>query len=153
REVDANSPCRPNVVGLVHISGSRKQYFSTTGGILLPGSDCNPNNICGVDAEGHPIAGPPVGPWQRPGAGQIGDVGRNSFRGPGFFQSDVSLAKVAAITERTSLKFRVDAFNVFNKVNLGQPISCVDCGDGGAISSLATGAIQRTLQFSLQLDF
>jgi len=47
----------------------------------------------------------------------------------------------------------MDAFNVFNKVNLGQPNPCVDCGGGGRISSLAIGAIQRTLQFSLQLDF
>jgi len=153
REVDANSPCRPNVVGLVHITGTREQYFSTTGGVLLPGNDCNPNKVCGVDPEGHPIAGPPVGPWQRPGAGQIGDVERNSFRGPGFFQSDIALAKVTMIAERTNLKFRVDAFNVFNKVNLGQPNPCVDCGGSGTISSLAIGAIQRTLQFSLQLDF
>jgi hypothetical protein len=91
--------------------------------------------------------------WQRPGAGQIGNVGRNSFTGPSFFQIDIALAKVVPISERIALRFRADAFNAFNKVNLGRPNPCVDCAGGGSISSLAGGAMQRTLQFSLRIEF
>ena len=131
-----------------------------TGGTPLPGSHCVdptsafPNGrFCGVDINGQPIPGPAIGPWQRPGAGQIGNVGRDSFTGPGFFQSDIGLAKVVRITERTALRFRADAINAFNKVNLGIPNTCVDCIGGGSITSLGLGATQRRLQFSLRIEF
>ncbi len=154
-DTDPGDPCRPNRVGPVQVSGTREQYFATTGGVALPGVDCAPLNprLCGVDPNGQPIPGPPTGPWQRPGAGQIGNVGRNSFTGPGFFQSDIGMAKVVRITEHSALRFRADAINAFNKVNLGIPITCVDCAGGGIIPSLASGATQRRLQFSLRIEF
>ncbi len=161
-DADTKAPCRPNRVGLVNISGNREQYFTTTAGVALPGNDCIPDptdpkkltNVCGVDPmTGQSVPGPASGPWQRPGAGQIGNAGRNSLRGPSFFQSDLALAKSIAITERSTLRFRVDAFNAFNKVNLGNPNSCVDCATGGSIGSLVTGAVQRTLQFSVNFEF
>jgi hypothetical protein len=117
--------------------------------------DCAPLNLklCGVDPNGQPIPGTPIGPWQRPGAGQIGNVGRDSVTGPGFFQSDIAVAKSIAMTERASLGFRADVFNAFNKVNLGNPNPCVDCSGGGSISSLAAGGSQRKFQFSLRIQF
>jgi hypothetical protein len=155
-DTDAGDPCRPNRVGPVQVSGTREQYLATTGGQLLPGRNCvNNNKLCGVDPDnnGKPITGTRIGPWERPGAGQIGNVGRDSFTGPSFFQSDIGLAKVIRISERTTLRFRADAFNAFNKVNLGNPNPCVDCAGGGSISALAAGAMQRTLQFSLRIEF
>jgi TonB dependent receptor len=159
-DTDTSAPCQPNLVAPVHISGSREEYFTTTGGVPLPGPPVgmpgaciDGGKFCGVGPDGQPVAGQAIGPWQRPGAGQIGDVGRNSFTGPGFFQADVGLAKVVFITEGTALRFRADAFNVFNKVNLGNPNACVDCTGGGAISALAPGALQRTLQFSVRFEF
>ena len=148
--------CRPNRVGEVVITGNRNQYFTTTGGKALPPSSvCTANgNFCGVDAQGNSLLGGTIGPWQRPAPGQVGNAGRNSLTGPGFFQSDVGLSKVILITERTDLRFRAEGFNVFNVVNLGQPNTCVDCPSGsGAITSHASGAIQRTLQFSLRFEF
>ena len=158
KDTDPGAPCQPNLVGTVQVSGNRDQYFTTTGNQPLPPAmgSCSANgNFCGVDAEhgGVPIAGKAIGPWQRPGAGQIGNAGRDSFYGPGFFQSDIGLGKVIPISERTALHFRADAFNAFNKVNLGQPSACVDCPGGGNITSLAGGALQRTLQFSLKIEF
>jgi hypothetical protein len=153
-DTDSSDPCRPNLIGSVHVTGTREQFFSTTGGKALKGSDCvDSGKYCGVGPNGQPIAGPVTGLWQRPGAGQIGDVGRNSFTGPGFFQGDIALAKALPISERIALRFRADAFNAFNKVNLGRPDPCVDCAGGGSISALAGGAMQRTLQFSLRIEF
>jgi Carboxypeptidase regulatory-like domain/TonB dependent receptor len=156
RDTDSGDPCRPNLVGTVHISGSRAQYFTTTGGQPLPaGGDCSANGkFCGVDAKtGQPVKGTQIGPWQRPGAGLIGTAARDSLYGPGFFQSDIGLGKVIPVTEGVALRFRADAFNAFNKVNLGQPNGCVDCANGGVISSLAFGSVPRTLQFSLRIEF
>lgn len=87
----------------------------------------------------------------------VGNVGRNSFRGPRFFQSDLAVMKDTRVTENLSVRFRVDVFNIFNKVNMGNPGSCVDCPtnspSGPKITSLARGALQRQFQFSLKLQF
>jgi len=158
---DLNSiPCIPNRVGVVQISGGREQYFATTGDVALSGLDCvDPTpafpqgRYCGVGSNGQPVPGQRNGPWQRPGAGQIGNAGRDSITGPGFFQSDIAVAKTIYVTEGTSLRFRADAFNAFNRVNLGQPNTVVDGPKGGQISSLAYDADQRLLQFSLNIIF
>jgi len=90
-----------------------------------------------------------------PGCGQIGNAARNSLRGPQFFQTDAALVKEIAFTDRVALQFRADAFNIFNKVNLGLPNSQVDAvaGVAGAITTTAPGAIQRQWQFSARLQF
>jgi Carboxypeptidase regulatory-like domain/TonB dependent receptor len=57
-------------------------------------------------------------------------IDRNSFRGPGFFNIDMSVAKKIAlpfINEDTSLELRANAFNVFNMLNLA-PIRFFDAG-------------------------
>jgi len=133
-------PCRPNILGPVHITGSRNGYFTTTGGVPL-----QPNGTPG-DA---------IGPWQRPAFGTFGSAARNSLRGPGFFQADVSVAKNFSLNEGISIQFRTDIFNLFNKVNLDNPITCVDCQNGGTVINTAFGgaALQRQMMFSLRLQF
>ena len=42
------------------------------------------------------------------------------------------MAKKFPIREGMAASFRADAFNLFNKANLGQPNSCVDCQGPGA---------------------
>src|SRR5262245_2438999 len=51
-----------------------------------------------------------------------GNVSKNAFRGPGFWNLDLSLSKDFKFTERYGLKFRVDMFNATNSVRLGTPI-------------------------------
>jgi hypothetical protein len=144
-------PCRPNVVGHVQITGDRSQWFTTTGNI--PFDVAHKTQSSFDPFTGVAISGPPVGPWQEPAPGTFGNAGRNSLRGPGFFQSDIAVAKEIAFTDRVSLRFRADVFNAFNKVNLANPNPCVDCATAAAIQSLGNGAIQRQWQFSLKLQF
>jgi hypothetical protein len=96
-----------------------------------------------------------IGPvWAKAPAGQFGNVGRNTLRGPHFFNTDASLFKSFHITEGKKLEFRVESFNVFNHVNLGQPDTCVDCGsNAGRINGLAAGASMRQFQFGLRFTF
>ncbi len=56
-------------------------------------------------------------------------VGRNTMRGPGFFQWDFSMMKNFRIREKTTLQFRADIFNLFNHPNFYQP-------DGGICTSV-----------------
>jgi hypothetical protein len=74
-----------------------------------------------------------------PSANAFGNQGRNSFRGPAFFDMDLAVLKDVAITERVRFSFGAQAFNVLNHPNFDQPVS--DIGDpslGSIISSVGT---------------
>jgi hypothetical protein len=92
------------------------------------------------------------GPFERPQIEHFGS-GRNAFTGPRFFNSDMSLFKNFAITERIGAQFRFEAFNVFNHVNLGNPNNCIDCGGSGLITGLAPNAQMRQLNFGMKVTF
>ncbi len=127
-------PCQPDLVGSVHITGDRNAYYTTAAPLQA-------------------FPAPPSGPWQRPPVGTFGNARRNSLRGPGFFQSDLSLAKNTRLTEGVSLQFRWDVYNFINRVNLGQPNSCVDCTNAGMITNVTNGALQRQMQFAVRVLF
>src|SRR4029453_14847312 len=46
-------------------------------------------------------------------AGQIGDTGRNTVRGPGFARTDLSLFKNFDFAGKQRIQLRVEAFNLF----------------------------------------
>jgi outer membrane receptor protein involved in Fe transport len=93
-------------------------------------------------------------PWAKAGSGLFGNVGRNTLRGPHYFNTDASLFKKFQVSETKKLEFRIEAFNLFNHVNLGQPDGCVDCGsNAGHINGLAPGAQMRQFQFGLRFAF
>jgi hypothetical protein len=57
-----------------------------------------------------------------PATGTYGNLGRNKVIGPGFGDVDLSLIKNTALyKELIHAQFRVEMFNVFNRVNLAQP--------------------------------
>ncbi len=105
------------------------------------------------------------GPFVRPAFGTIGNIGRNSFRGPSDYFADASLFKNFSFTERVRGQFQFQAFNVFNHVPLGVPSAtnsrCIDCttGDAGLITSVdsaVSGSGQpymRQLQFGAKITF
>jgi hypothetical protein len=49
--------------------------------------------------------------------GTFGNMHRNAFRGPGYSNVDMSLAKTFKVTERMSLQFRGEVFNILNHPN------------------------------------
>jgi hypothetical protein len=128
-------PCRPNLVGKVHVTGSRFQYFTTTGGVPLA-------------PFGTP--GDTVGPWQRPAFGTFGSVGRNSVYGPGFSNTDIDLKKSFTLKGEAVLEMRMWIGNVFHKLNLNNPVNCVDCLDAGKIYA---GNAVRTFGYDFRFQF
>ena len=52
-----------------------------------------------------------------PCLGCVGNLGRNTFIGPGYWVLDTSLLKNLRVSEKFRLQFRVEAFNVFNHTN------------------------------------
>jgi hypothetical protein len=93
----------------------------------------NPANIVNpgqVFTGGIPVAGGErllnASAFAVPPVGQIGNSGRNAFRGPGRASLDFSLSREFSIprwSERLRIVFRADAFNVLNHANLGLPDS------------------------------
>jgi hypothetical protein len=84
-----------------------------------------------------------------PAAGQWGDAGRNSGRGPGQLTLDGSLTRSFQVGSR-SLDFLLTATNLLNRVTLTCVITLVGCPQCG----LPTAATQmRRLQMSLRTTF
>lgn len=87
-----------------------------------------------------------------PSAGEIGTSGRNAFRGPRFFNMDMSLAKRFRITERHAIRFRAEAYNLLNNPNFGGlGTSLVTPASFGKLSSTVNAA--RIMQLALRYDF
>jgi len=95
--------------------------------------------------------------------GTFGDTGKNVLRGPRFFDADLAAVKNAKLTERLSMEFRAEFFNVFNNVNFGRPDgNLADLGTtygqitglAGASSSNTYGTAQpRIIQFAMKFAF
>jgi outer membrane receptor protein involved in Fe transport len=80
--------------------------------------------------------------------GTNGTLGRNVFRGPAFKDFDFSLLKTFPIHERLSLQFHADAFNLFNRVNLYNPVG--DLGSpqfGQSVAAFNPRLLQLGLKF------
>jgi len=97
----------------------------------------------------------PASAFPTPALGQQGNVGRNTFTGPGLANINTEFAKVVKL-ERFSIEFRADVFNLFNRVNLAQPDGAP--GGGRDLSSPLFGQsttqnLPRSWQFGLHLDF
>jgi hypothetical protein len=59
-----------------------------------------------------------------------GDLRRNQIYGPGFSDVDMSVFKTIPITERVRAQFRVEFFNLFNRINLASGVGATSPGSG-----------------------
>jgi hypothetical protein len=98
--------------------------------------------------------------FSRPAAGTFGTMKRNSLRGPGYWRTDASIFKHFRLSGARLLEVRVEAVNLFDNVNLGNPNSEVGVpgnnnADAGRINSTAYGNAdpQRNFQFALKFTF
>ncbi len=84
---------------------------------------------------------------------ELGDVPRSaaSVRGPLGFQDDLSAIKEFPLYEDFRLQFRVEAFNVLNKVQFGNPNGTFNSSGFGTITSQANSP--RNVQLALKLMF
>jgi hypothetical protein len=102
--------------------------------------------------------GSPGSAFGRPARGTFGNLPRNELRGPGFWNVDASLFKRFGLGGDRNLELRVEAQNVFNHVNLGNPDSEVGVPgnlnpNAGFITGTAANSVQRNLQFALRFQF
>jgi Carboxypeptidase regulatory-like domain/TonB dependent receptor len=65
-----------------------------------------------------------------PAPGTLGTSPRNGYYGPGYASTDFSVVKNTKITERINTQFRIEMFNLFNRINLAPPSGTVGSGLG-----------------------
>jgi Carboxypeptidase regulatory-like domain/TonB dependent receptor len=88
-----------------------------------------------------------------------GSMQRNGLTGPGFSDTDVSLQKTTKIAESVNFILRMDAFDVFNQANFGNPVLTASPTSTTFGTITATrGAIgdagsSRQLQFAAKVQF
>ena len=64
--------------------------------------------------------GPPITDLALQPFGRPGNLGRNTFTGPRYFNTDLNLLKTILIREPVSLQFRAEVYNIFNRVQFDQ---------------------------------
>jgi hypothetical protein len=91
--------------------------------------------------------------FPRPASGTAGNLARNAFRGPGYLNTDLSLVKriaVPAIGRDAGVQLRVEAYNLFNTVNLNNPVTNLSSGLFGRVTSARPS---REIQLGLRFTF
>ena len=98
----------------------------------------------------------------------IGAVGRNILRGPRQKNTDFSVIKRFRVSESKNVEFRAEFFNLFNQVNLANPISDLNAvlasggsldANGNIVNPGSFGRIisatnnPRLIQFALKFNY
>jgi hypothetical protein len=113
--------------------------------------------------------------------GSVGNLGRNNLLAPGYAETDIGVTKNTRITDRLTLTFKAEIFNIFNHPNFSVPgvfgvgpqiinagtscgptstptnsPSCFTPSSAAIVSEVGSGGIPdvaRQTQFSLKLQF
>lgn len=136
------------------LSGINNDYADYVPGV----STARPAGVSKLQAWFNPAA------FTKNATGTFGNVPRNSLRGPGFDNVDMSLFKDIMPERRFHAQFQAQAFNLFNHTNLANPgVSVNSTGTFGVITatSSSTGSVnipspvgtQRVMQFALKFMF
>jgi len=84
----------------------------------------------------------------------VGNLGRNSFVGPSFWNVDMSLFKNIKVSERVNVQFRAESFNIFNRTNFTLPGNQFHNEINDSTFGQAGGTFDpRELQFGLKIAF
>ncbi|HYP08505.1 MAG TPA: carboxypeptidase regulatory-like domain-containing protein [Bryobacteraceae bacterium] len=76
--------------------------------------------------------------FARPQQGSLGNLGRNTLRGPGIHNWDVSLFKNTRIGEKVNVQLRFETFNVFNHTQWDGLNTSINAPNPGAVLTTAT---------------
>jgi Carboxypeptidase regulatory-like domain/TonB dependent receptor len=86
----------------------------------------------------------------------VGNLGRNTFVGPGQWTADMTLGKNFRVSERFNLKFEASAFNIFNRANFllaTGPLTSHNSLDDPLFGEAAGTLNARNLQLGLKFIF
>jgi hypothetical protein len=83
-----------------------------------------------------------------------GNLGRNTYRGPGLAQQDLAIHKNTSLPwlfgEKANLQLRLEAFNAFNRVN---PTTWTTGLASATFGKTTASFIARTLELTARITF
>jgi hypothetical protein len=89
--------------------------------------------------------------FSNPGPGEVGNLGRRAFTGPGIYTFDLGLIKRTQITETVNLQFRAEMFNALNHPIFFIADDDINSSFFGRITSTLTEP--RVVQLALKIEF
>ena len=125
----------------VNLGGFDNAGLGTTSPAQRP--DTKPgSNYCGSTTLGKPTEWFNPDIFTLPASGSYGDTPRNSMCGPALYDLDFSLLKETKLTERATLQFRGEFFNVLNHPNFAVPVNTQGPnGSGGNGDQIFSGRL------------
>jgi Carboxypeptidase regulatory-like domain len=150
------------VSGIMLIRGGLPLTVTSTQGVQSTGTGNRPNRIC----DGR-LDNPTIDRWFDTSCfvqtaditGTYGDAGRGIIRGPGSFNIDASLIKNTRFG-RVETEFRIEAFNLLNHPQFGNPNTTVANAAFGTISTMLSspscslcGTVERQIQLGVKVRF
>lgn len=146
------------LTGILQYQAGRPVSLTANNTLPLFNSVLRPDATAGATRR-NTVNDPLADPWIVPGsftiptANRFGTAARayTDLRGQGFSNESVGLIKRTPITEKVTLMFRAEFFNVFNRTVFGAPVGNVTAGNFGRVSSQAN--TPRQGQLALRLDF
>src|SRR5262245_37096977 len=127
------------------------------GGVGLPsqrGGAAGPyfdNTVMGLTIQGVNCASNCA--WTPETGARFGGVGRNTLRGPGFFETDLSVYRTFSITERLQFQFRAEALNATNHANFANPNGDINNPNFGFINGTTGPNQSRQWRFGARVSF
>jgi Carboxypeptidase regulatory-like domain/TonB dependent receptor len=131
-------------------STGRPSVGGATSSPFIPGVTFGPPNVC-LNADGTTFTVPLVSPP----AGCDGNLGRNAFTSPNFFEWDMRLSRRFPLGERFKIDVIADAFNLFNRTNISavnqlcDPLAGSTCSAGQPTAAYDA----RQFQFALKVSW
>jgi hypothetical protein len=148
--------------GIIYYRSGLPITITQTQGVQSTGTGNRPNRL----ADGL-AADPTIAQWFDPSAfvsptdttGTYGDSGRNILRGPSQFNIDFSVIKGTKIG-KLDTEFRVEAFNLLNHAQFGQPNGTFGNAAFGQITAMLAnpscalcGTTERNVQVAFKIKF
>jgi len=98
-----------------------------------------------------------TGVFQAPAVNTFGNIGRNAFTGPGFFNLDLSVFRRFKMSERFTVEMRAESYNFSNTPQYPNPDGGFGSATFGQITNAGIGSSadggSRQLQFGLRVIF
>jgi hypothetical protein len=90
--------------------------------------------------------------FRQPAAGTLGSTQpRNSIRGMGTRNLDMSLSRLIRLTDFQAIEVRIDAFNAFNWFQWGQPATALN--NTATFGQITTAGAPRVMQLGIKYQF
>lgn len=150
------------VSGILLLRGGLPLTVTQVQGVASTGTGNRPNRVCsGV------LSNPTIDNWfdqscfvaTSDTTGTYGNSGRGIIRGPGDFNIDMSLTKNTKVG-RMNTEFRIEAFNVLNHPQFGNPNTTLGAAGAGTITAMLSnpscslcGTTARQVQLGLKVKF